>query len=263
MLEKFQKAKAGEIAALLRESKSPSWREPQVVSRPSFLEALENNGRIRVIAEYKRASPSRGVIRPDLTPEEVAEEYVKGGASALSILTEKQFFQGDMDFLRRAGECLENKNIPLLRKDFIYHPIQIVETAKTRASAILLIVRCIPDADKLRDFRLLAQKYNLEAVVEVFDKKDLEIARESGARVIQANARDLDSLRVSREACLKLLAENPARPHEKWIAASGIEKPEHLKAAADAGYDACLIGSALMEKPSPGNALKELLHYAD
>ena len=229
--------------------------------RPSFRSALERGGQsgapLAVIAEFKQASPSRGVICEGLTPEEVAAEYAEHGAAAVSILTEKEYFRGDIDYLFRAASVVPRT--PLLRKDFIFHPLQVKETLATPVSAMLLIVRLTPDAAVLRALREQAEAGGVEAVVEVFDASDLMLARQSGARIIQVNARDLATLAVDREACLRLIREYPPEEGELWIAASGMSCRKDLEAAAEAGYHAALVGSALMEKGTPGKSLHGLL----
>lgn len=252
MLEKFRAAKLPEIAGL-RASGPPA---PWPASRRDFAAALRKANGIAVIAEYKRASPSRGIIRQDLSVEQVAGQYAQGGASAMSILTEADFFQGDLAYLSRAyGVCA----LPLLRKDFIFDELQIAATAATPASALLLIVRMLPSAKVLQRLRELAESYGLAAVVEVFDQADLDLAREAGAKLIQVNARDLQTLKVERKACLELIAANPPQRDEIWIAASGMNRLGHLTAAFEAGYGAALVGTALMEQKEPGQALASLL----
>lgn len=231
-------------------------------ARPGFSNALRRKaaGALPVIAEYKKASPSRGVINGSLNPEQVAAQYQAAGASCISVLTEEDHFKGELDFLRRVAQTPGLAHTPLLRKDFIFHPLQVRATASTTASALLLMVRLTPQADTLRELRELAESLALEAVVEVFNADELQLARQSGARIIQVNARDLATLTVSREACLELArAERGSSSDELWIAASGVSRPEHLREAADAGYDAALVGTALMTEESPGAALRKLL----
>ena len=152
--------------------------------------------------------------------------------------------------------------LPLLRKDFLFHPLQIAETAATPASALLLIVRLTPDVALLRRLREEAEGFGLDAVVEVFDAADLALARAAGSRIIQVNARDLESFAVDRAACLRLadaFRHDANGREEIWIAASGLERREHLTAAADAGFDAVLLGTALMRGGRPGEALRAIL----
>ena len=264
-LERFRAAKAAELAALRQAEASgtlpPPWRGP----RPDFAAALAGRpgrGPLNVVAEYKRASPSKGVICEALAVEDVARQYAGAGAAALSILTEEQWFRGELAFLGRASRALEEAGgpaLPLLRKDFIFDPLQVVATAATPAAALLLIVRLTPEAAQLRALREQAEGHGMAAVVEVFDAEDLALARESGARIIQVNARDLESLKVDREAPLTLIRACPPLPGEIWIAASGMDSFGHLELAAEAGYRAGLVGTALMAGGEPGAALARLL----
>ncbi len=258
-LERFLKVKQEEVAELTHleaQGRFPSaWTRP----RPSFRETLLSSkaGPLAVIAEFKKASPSRGVICASLEPEEVARQYAENGASCLSILTEEHFFKGDISYLARTAGVVPE--MPLLRKDFIFHPLQVRATLATPASALLLIVRLTPDVAHLRRLREQAEEGGVEAVVEVFDADDLQRARAGGASIIQVNARDLATLRVDREACLRLIQENPPKPGELWIAASGMSCRQDLEEAAQAGYHAALIGSSLMEHGTPGRSLHRLL----
>lgn len=266
-LERFIEAKQAELRELERlvqdeASFSPGGPLcPWAGSRPSFRAALERGGRngapLAVIAEFKKASPSRGVICESLDAEDVARQYAENGASAVSILTEEQYFKGDISYLSRASEAVPG--MPLLRKDFLFHPAQVAATLATPASAMLLIVRLTPDAGLLRALREQAEAGGVEAVVEVFDEADLRLARESGASIIQVNARDLATLKVDREACLQLIRKCPPREGELWIAASGMACRADLEAAAEAGYHAALVGSALMEGGTPGASLRRML----
>lgn len=264
-LERFRAAKGAEIESLRRAaadgSMPPAWAGP----RPDFAAALNARparGPLAVVAEYKRASPSKGIICEHLTVEDVARQYAGAGAAAMSVLTEEEWFHGELAFLGRATRALEEAGVPrlpLLRKDFIFDPLQVEATAATPASALLLIVRLTPRAAELRDLREQAESHGMAAVVEVFDAEDLALARESGARIIQVNARDLDSLKVDRGAPLALIQEYPPLTGETWIAASGMDSFAHLLQAADAGYAAALVGTALMAGGEPGAALGRLL----
>ena len=264
-LERFVAAKQAEVQALERlMADEASFAQggvlcPWLGERPSFRKALENKGDapLAVIAEFKKASPSRGIICAGLEPEDVARQYAEGGADAVSILTEEKYFQGDITYLSRAAKAVPS--VPLLRKDFLFHPAQVAATLAIPASALLLIVRLTPDAGQLRALREQAEAGGVEAVVEVFDEADLLLARESGARIIQVNARDLVTLKVDREACLELIRKCPPRDGELWIAASGMSRKADLEAAARAGFHAALVGSALMEKGTPGKSLRRLL----
>lgn len=263
-LDRFLWAKAGEVAALRRQEREGTLPAPLAGPRLDFLAALRRpsaRGLPAVIAEYKRASPSRGVICRRLTAAEVARQYADAGAAALSVLSEERFFQGRLDYLAEAHAALaeDGRPLPLLRKDFLFDPLQIRATAATPAAALLLIVGLTPAAALLRQLREQAEQYGMQAVVEVFDADELRIARQSGARLIQVNARNLATLRVDCSACLDLARRFPPRDGEWWIAASGMEQPAQLRAAAEVGYHAALVGTALMKDGRPGAALRGLL----
>ena len=258
-LERFIEAKREEIAAL--ERTSDEVLRPWTEARPSFFRALKAGTPPSVVAEYKRASPSRGVICETLEPEDVALQYARAGARAVSVLTEETYFHGSCDYLFRMARAMKEAGtvVPMLRKDFIFHPLQVAATLATPASALLLIVRLTPDARVLRDLREAAEAGGLDAVVEVFDEHDVALARESGARIIQVNARDLASLRVDRHACLSLLERCRPAPGELWVAASGMSRRSDIDDAVRGGFHAVLMGSALMEGARPGETLRGLL----
>ena len=273
LLERFRKAKQAEVDALRFLADRGGMSAPLEGPRPDFLATLRGEcgsavtiqGQpLTVVAEYKRASPSRGVICESLEVEDVARQYAAAGADCLSILTEEAHFRGCLDYLARAADpaLYAGARPPLLRKDFIFDSLQVAATAATPASALLLIVRLTPNAAVLRSLREQAESHGMHAVVEVFDQKDLRLARESGARIIQVNARDLETLVTDREAALALARACPPQKDEVWIAASGIERGEHLQAVAQAGFNAALVGSALMEGAHPGRALARLLAEA-
>ncbi|MBQ9407535.1 MAG: indole-3-glycerol-phosphate synthase [Desulfovibrio sp.] len=263
-LERFRQAKLAEIESLRRAADQGVLPPAYAGTRPDFTAALRVRHRgdlPSVIAEYKCASPSRGSICQTLQVEEVARQYAACGAAALSVLTEEQFFQGKLAYVERAVHAMDGPAtaLPVLRKDFLYDPLQILMTASTPASALLLIVRLSPQAAELRNLRELTEAYGMQAVVEIFDEKDLRLARESGARIIQVNARDLDSLVVNREACLALARKCPPEAGETWIAASGMSQGRHMRQVAEAGFHAALVGSALMQDGRPGEALAAML----
>ncbi len=264
LLERFREAKRSEIASLRRAAEHGELPAVYAGSRPDFMAALQTARRETmpaVVAEYKRASPSRGVICDALEVEDVVRQYASVGAAAVSILTEETFFQGRLAYLERAAkkELYKGPRLPLLRKDFLFDPLQVRYTASTPASALLLIVRLTPKVEVLRALRESTEAHGMQAVVEVFDADDLRLARESGARIIQVNARDLENLSVHRDACLVLARDNPPERGEIWIAASGIRSSAHMREAADAGFHAVLVGSALMEGGQPAAALSALL----
>ncbi len=254
MLERFYKAKAEEIAQLRALDEAGSMPPLHGGLRPSFTGALRGRAPRAVIAEYKRASPSGGDLNLTLGPEEAALSYAEAGAGALSVLTEERYFKGSTAFLDR----MTGPGLPLLRKDFIIDPLQVRSTASTPASALLLIVRML-DEDMLPRLIRESAHYGLEAVVEAFDGKDLQRAKAAGARIIQINNRDLDTLAVDTGTSARLIRHKS--PDEFWITASGIHRAEQLTSLLDSGFDAALIGSSLMAGPgeSPGTRLRTLL----
>lgn len=252
MLEKFRAAKAAEIRALEKLDAAGRFPAPHPGPRPPFAQALRRAPAPAVIAEYKRASPSQGEIRMDLSPLEVAKAYARGGAAALSVLTESDYFKGELAFL----DAVVPAGLPILRKDFIFTDIQVRATAATPASALLLIARMMDSAEDLDRLVTLAGANGIEAVVEVFDARDLDMARRAGARIIQVNNRDLDTLETDLDNAVRLA--DPALG-ETWIAASGISRPEHAAKMAAAGFHAVLVGTHLMREQDPGRAVARLI----
>lgn len=257
MLDKFRAAKLTEIEHLREAEAKGKLHRPWHQPRPDFVAALNAHGvpgeRAAVIAEFKRASPSLGDINVHIAPEEVARMYAGGGAAAISCLTERKYFRGNVDFigLMHARE----PEMPILRKDFLLDPIQIRATAATPASAALLIVRM--GSEKLLEVMLAeCVKYGLAGVVEIFDETDLTKARHAGASIIQVNTRDLDTLEVDPGNAQRLVADR--HDGETWICASGIKDEGDAAAMARLGYDSVLVGTALMQAKDPGAKLAEL-----
>jgi indole-3-glycerol phosphate synthase len=246
-LDRFRQAKEGELIQLRKQPPSNFFNG----TRPAFLSA-KGEGRISIIAEYKRASPSRGVINEGISPAEIARLYTEGGAQAISVLTEEKHFGGQLDFLQ---EIAKHTTLPLLRKDFLFDELQVRQTATTPASALLLIVALTPEVSQLRDLRQLAESFGIEAVVEIFNEAELELARASGAKIIQVNNRNLETLEMDMTTTVRLIAHR--LPQERWIAASGIDSHEALMRLH--GYDAALIGSALMSDQNPKQALQAII----
>ena len=240
MLERFRAAKQAEIDALLLLERTGQRPAPWNGERPGFSQALKAKGKGAVIAEYKRASPSKGVINERLDPAQVAKAYLRGGAAAMSVLTEKDHFRGSLDYLFQA------KGLPLLRKDFLYHPVQVADTASTPASALLLIARCFARDQDLAAMLAAAREAGLEAVTEVFDEQDLAMARRVKAGIIQVNNRDLDTLTVNLDVSRNMARHRDEDSDELWISASGIEGRDTVLELAGLGYDAVLVGTWLM-----------------
>jgi indole-3-glycerol phosphate synthase len=204
-----------------------------------FAAALARPG-LSVIAEHKRRSPSAGPIREDLELEDVVAAYERGGAAALSVLTEGPNFGGTLDDLRRARRASE---LPILRKDFVVDSYQLLEAAAAGADAALLIVAALPDAELAR-LHAEATALGLAALVEVHDAGELAAAAELGAPIIGINNRDLTTLEVDPRTTFELLADVPG--HAIVVAESGFQGRRALDELAAAGVDAVLIGEALM-----------------
>lgn len=251
MLKKITDAKQEKIKALQKLAASGKLDPVYDGPRPGFLDALNKPG-TSIIAEYKRASPSKGIINKDLSPEQAAQMFVQGGAAAFSVLTEEKYFQGDLDYL----EMFAAQNLPVLRKDFLFHPLQIRETAATKASALLLIVRVIENQRLLNELVRTSLDYNIEPVVEIFNHKELGLATNAGARVILVNNRDLDLLKVDLNVSRELIKNKPSR--QTWICASGIEEKTQIDEFHRLGFDAFLIGTSIMSAPAPEEKLREL-----
>lgn len=234
-----------EVTALLELAGQGRLPLPHEGQRPSFTASLKKTGKRPVIAEYKRASPSKGDINLDVVPEQAAQAYAAAGAGALSVLTEEAYFKGNISFLDR----MTGPGLPLLRKDFIIHPLQVIQTAASPASAMLVIVRMLDD-ELLTEVIGKCRDAGLEPVAEVFDENDLRRAHKAGAGIIQVNNRNLDTLRVDLDNSRQLVKRK--RSGSFWISASGIENAAQLDGLLSLGFDAALVGSALMDSARPG-----------
>ncbi len=206
-----------------------------------------------VIAEMKKASPSHGLLREDYDVGEIAAQYERGGAAALSVLTEEEYFGGSLADLVSARE---SAGLPVLRKDFIVDEYQLFESAARGADAVLLIVAALPDA-QLKELIRLAGLFRLSALVEVHSEGECARALQAGATTIGVNNRDLKTLEVSLETSFRLAALIPASSLK--ISESGIRTAADLTALYEAGYNAALIGERFMTEPEPGAALAALL----
>jgi indole-3-glycerol phosphate synthase len=227
----------------------PQTRRPR---RP-FAAALKASGGPQVIAEFKRRSPSRGVIREDLQVVHVAHAYQQGGAAALSVLTEPEWFGGSLEDLREARAATR---LPVLRKDFIVDEYQIWESWLAEADAILLIVAALTDPQLARLLET-AREADLEVLVEVHDAAELERALAAGAPLVGVNSRDLRTLRVDLRTAERLAARIPDEVGA--VAESGIHSGDDVRRLREAGFDAFLIGEHLMSAPDPGEALSALI----
>ncbi len=206
-----------------------------------------------IIAELKKASPSKGLIRADFEAASLAKELEAAGAAALSVLTDVPHFQGSLENLQIASAAVK---IPCLRKDFIVDPIQIVEARAHRADAVLLIVAALTD-EELRNLRREAEAFGLDVLCEVHERDEMKRAAYLGFDLIGVNNRDLRTLHVNVENALCFREEFPANAVR--VAESGIEDRATMDRLRDGGYHAFLVGEMLMRAPSPGAALRELL----
>jgi indole-3-glycerol phosphate synthase len=208
----------------------------------------------RIIAEVKKASPSKGIIRPDFDHVGIAKSYAHSGAAAISVLTDEKFFQGHLDYL---SECRASVSLPVIRKDFIIDESQIFEARIAGADAILLIVALL-DVQTLRSFQAVAKGLGMASLVEVHDKDEMEKAIESGAEIIGINNRDLQTFKVDIGTTFRLVPLIP--PGKTIVSESGISTSDDLKRLADANVDAALIGETFMRAPDPGEKLRELIN---
>ena len=210
--------------------------------------------RLRIIAEFKRRSPSAGIIRDDLSAGEVARRYERGGACAISVLTDEEHFGGSIADLRAARS---STNLPILCKDFIIDPIQIYEAAIAGADAVLLITAALDDGS-LGELRKVAEdELGLDALVEVHTSAELRRALEADAKIIGVNNRDLQTLQVSLETSERLVAEAPR--DKIMISESGLQSPESLQHLRALGFHGFLIGEALMRVIDPEKALRDFI----
>jgi indole-3-glycerol phosphate synthase len=220
----------------------------------SFRDAL-NGPEIAVIAEFKRRSPSAGRLREDTDLDEIVSAYERGGAAALSILTEGPHFEGGLDDLRRARDVCA---LPLLRKDFILDPFQLHEAATARADAVLLIVAAL-DRATLQSLHTTAADLGLDVLVEVHDLSELHTALEIGAELIGINNRDLRDFSVDVGRTSQLMAQMPAGV--TVVSESGIARAAQLRNLQQEGIHAVLVGESLMRAPDPEKALRELRNF--
>lgn len=226
---------------------------------PDFRAAIHRGADedLNIIAEVKKASPSKGVIREDFDAVRIAIDYAEHQADAISVLTDEEFFQGHLDYLRQIRAEVEET--PLLRKDFTIDEYQIYEAREAGAAAILLITGIL-DKFQLVDYRQLAEELGMAALTEVHLESEADRAAELGARMIGINNRDLQTFEIDlkqTEKIIRLLGG--VRPGFIFVAESGISKPAHVDYLRVVGVDAILVGESLMREPKPGVALHKLL----
>ncbi|MEM2907712.1 MAG: indole-3-glycerol phosphate synthase TrpC [Candidatus Hadarchaeales archaeon] len=219
----------------------------------SLREAIERAPKVPLIAEIKRASPSAGDIKPDADVQEVARAMVRGGAIALSVLTEPKYFKGDVRHLPLVRSIVE---VPVLRKDFIVDELQLYESARLGADAVLLIAGVL--GERLPSFLDLAGELGMEGLVEVGDEREVELAISAGAELIGVNNRDLKTMKVDLGRTARLAPLVPE--HVTLVSESGIRTPEDVRAALEAGADAVLVGTAIMGSTNIEEAVRRLVN---
>ncbi|MEO8435186.1 MAG: indole-3-glycerol phosphate synthase TrpC [Pyrinomonadaceae bacterium] len=219
-----------------------------------LLEVLANEGGVNIIAEIKRASPSRGMIREGADAAILARDYQNGGAVAISVLTEENYFHGSLEDLRVVRQAVP---LPLLRKDFIVDEFQIYEAAIAGADAILLIVAALEDRALLRLRAVAEDELGMDALIEVHTEEEMQRACDSGATLIGVNNRDLRTFEVSLGTSAQLIKYAP--DDVLCVSESGLHSGDDLRRLRDLGYSGFLIGELLMRAPEPEMALRELL----
>ena len=221
----------------------------------SLFEELMDAGDIAIMAEVKKASPSKGIIRADFDALGIAKIYAENGAAALSVLTDEKFFGGSADDLTRISHAVGR---PILRKDFTIDPYQICEARALGASAVLLIVSILTPGE-LSSFLATSRALGLDALVEVHDKEELTVALDAGAEIIGINNRNLKTFETSLDTTYALIPHIPDGVLK--ISESGIDTREDVASVKDAGADAVLVGESLMRASDIGAKLRELLGY--
>ncbi len=257
ILEKIVAVKLQEVAAAKTRKSLELVRadaESRVLTR-DFVGAIRAKiaaGKPAVIAEVKKASPSKGVIREDFIPADIAQSYAEFGAACLSVLTDVQFFQGSVDYLKQARASCQ---LPVLRKDFMVDAYQIYESRCMGADAVLLIAACLDDA-QMKDMEAIALGLDMAVLVEVHDQAELERALRLRTPLIGINNRNLKTFEVSLETTLTLRSQVPA--DRILVTESGIHTRDDVLRMGAAGVSAFLVGEAFMRVPEPGEALEAL-----
>lgn len=235
---------------------SLKWKT-KMIARPHALRSvLSEHGQIKLIAEVKKASPSKGLIREDFDPVAIAKIYAESRASAISVLTEEEYFQGKPEFVRQIADAVK---LPVLVKDFVIEDGQIYEAAANGASAVLLIAAILKNG-QLKEMIKTAHELGLDCLVEVHNEQEIKRAVNAGAEIIGINNRDLFAFTVNMQTCTDLI---PKVPQEKLIVAeSGYKKYEEIRALKQMGCHGVLIGEMFMRAKDIGKKVKEVLYGA-
>jgi indole-3-glycerol phosphate synthase len=255
ILDKIVATKRQEIAAAKARTPESELRAraKDTPPRKDFFGALAAEGSIKLIAEVKKASPSKGIIRADFDPVAIARVYEQSGATCLSVLTDVQYFQGSLDYLAAIRAAV---NVPLLRKDFILDTYQLLEARIAGADAVLLIAECLDDCN-LRKLHNEAIELGLTPLVELYDPPNLERVLAAGATLIGVNNRDLRTFEVDLQHTIRMRKQIPDEC--LLVGESGISTHDDVQQLAAAGVDAILVGESLMREPDIGAAVKRLL----
>lgn len=257
ILNKIVATKREEIALALKKTPLAVMREDaesRLLTR-DFEGALRRKiaaGLPAVIAEVKKASPSKGVIRENFIPADIAQSYAEYGAACLSVLTDRQYFQGSSDYLKQARASCD---LPVLRKDFMVDPYQVYEARAMGADCILLIAACLEDA-QMAELEAIARGLNMAVLVEVHDRAELDRALKLKTPLVGINNRDLRTFEVSLDTTLGMLADVPA--DRLLVTESGILSSDDVRRMREHGVNAFLVGEAFMRAKEPGAALAEL-----
>jgi indole-3-glycerol phosphate synthase len=230
--------------------------ESRVLTR-DFIGAIQhkiNQGQSAVIAEIKKASPSKGVLRADFIPADIAQSYAEHGAACLSVLTDAQFFQGSVDYLKQARASCD---LPVLRKDFMVDAYQVYEARAMGADCILLIAACLDDA-QMKDLEAIALSLDMAVLVEVHDAEELNRALKLKTPLVGINNRNLRTFEVSLDTTIGMLKDVPS--DRILVTESGILTPADVQKMREAKVNAFLVGEAFMRAPDPGQALADLFH---
>ena len=257
ILDKIVAVKREEVAAAIQRKSLEAMRadaQSRLLTR-DFVGAMRAKiaaGRPAVIAEVKKASPSKGVLREDFIAADIAQSYAEHGAACLSVLTDRQFFQGCVDYLKQARASCQ---LPVLRKDFLVDAYQVYESRSMGADCILLIAACLDDA-QMKDMEAIAHSLDMAVLVEVHDRAELERALKLKTPLIGVNNRNLQTFEVSLDTTLTLRADVPA--DRLLVTESGIQTRDDVLRLGAAGINAFLVGEAFMRAPDPGEALAAL-----
>ncbi|MGE0605831.1 MAG: indole-3-glycerol phosphate synthase TrpC [Pirellulales bacterium] len=259
ILDKIVATKRQEIVAA-RLARPEGMLREEVAAAPAvrdFFAPLAAGGPIKLIAEVKKASPSKGVIRANFDPVEIAREYERRGASCLSVLTDEQYFQGSLEYLRQVRAAVA---LPVLRKDFILDSYQLLEARAAGADAVLLIAECLDDC-QLRKLHNEALELGLTPLVELYEPANLPRVLAAGATLIGVNNRDLNTFQVDLEHTIRLRRQIP--DNCVLVGESGIRTRDDALRLQSAGVDAMLVGESLMAREDLGQAVDELLGKAE